>query len=850
VEEVREERLLLTFAKEFTHFFALILWLAAVLAFVAEWSDPGQGMATLGYAIVGVIIINGLFSFWQQYHAQEAVAALRNLLPQQVKAMRDEGIKQIPASELVPGDVIVLADGDAIPADCRLLEAFGVRVNNATITGEPLPQARGSEPSTEDEMQNSRNVLLAGTTMVSGEAKALVYATGMHSEFGKLAHLTQATRATPSPLKLVFIILRRFIAMLSALIGAIFFLIGMWLGLPFWQSLIFAIGIIIANVPEGLLPTVTLALAMATQRMAKRNILVCHLPAVETLGSTTVICTDKTGTLTRNRMTVEKVFSSGIFYSPADAARSRGNPLFEVAMYCHNLKQGEQENKQVLLGDPMEIALFELARTAITANPGHKRIDEIPFDTDRKRLSVLYQTPGGGNVLYCKGALETVLPLCTGIYIDGEIRILDDANRRRLIQAQESMAEQGLRILALAYRQIEPGAARERQEGELTLCGLVGIEDPPRAEVPAAIVRCRDAGIKVIMVTGDHPRTAQAIALQIGLARDPLVIGGDELRRMSQIQLQLALDAKEVIFARVGADQKIGIVQALKNKGEIVAVTGDGVNDAPALKAADVGISMGISGTDVAKESADIILLDDNFASIVAAIEEGRTVFENIRKFITYIFTSLVPELIPYLAFALFKIPLPLTVVQILAVDLGTNMLPALALGAEAPRHDVMQRPPRARSERLLSWPLLLRAYLFLGLLEAAAAMAAFFYVLHDGEWRYGQPLAADSTLYLQATTACLSTIIVMQVMNVFLCRHPRESVFRFPWLGNRLLLLGIALEITLILLIVYAPLGNSLFGTAPISIDVWLYAIPFAFAMLALDELRKVLLRRLSKLA
>jgi magnesium-transporting ATPase (P-type) len=486
--------------------------------------------------------------------------------------------------------------------------------------------------------------------------------------------------------------------------------------------------------------------------------------------------------------------------------------LFEVAMYCHNLKQGEQENKQVLLGDPMEIALFELARTAITANPGHKRIDEIPFDTDRKRLSVLYQTPGG-NVLYCKGALETVLPLCTSIYIDGEIRILDDANRRRLIQAQESMAEQGLRILALAYRQIEPGAARERQEGELTLCGLVGIEDPPRAEVPAAIVRCRDAGIKVIMVTGDHPRTAQAIALQIGLARDPLVIGGDELRRMSQIQLQLALDAKEVIFARVGADQKIGIVQALKNKGEIVAVTGDGVNDAPALKAADVGISMGISGTDVAKEAADIILLDDNFASIVAAIEEGRTVFENIRKFITYIFTSLVPELIPYLAFALFKIPLPLTVVQILAVDLGTNMLPALALGAEAPRHDVMQRPPRARSERLLSWPLLLRAYLFLGLLEAAAAMAAFFYVLHDGEWRYGQPLAADSTLYLQATTACLSTIIVMQVMNVFLCRHPRESVFRFPWLGNRLLLLGIALEITLILLIVYAPLGNSLFG-------------------------------------
>jgi magnesium-transporting ATPase (P-type) len=442
--------------------------------------------------------------------------------------------------------------------------------------------------------------------------------------------------------------------------------------------------------------------------------------------------------------------------------------------------------------------------------------------------------------------LETVLPLCVGIHASSGIQTLDDAYRQRLTQAQESMAEQGLRVLALAYRPIEPGTAKGGLEEELILCGLAGIEDPPRVEVPGAIVRCRAAGIKVIMVTGDHPRTAQAIARQIGLAQNPVVIVGAELRRMSQIQLQLTLDAEEIIFARVGADQKIRIVQALKNKGETVAVTGDGVNDAPALKAADVGISMGIAGTDVAKESADIILLDDNFASIVAAIEEGRTVFENIRKFMTYIFTSLVPELIPYLAFALFKIPLPLTVVQILAVDLGTNMLPALALGAEAPRGDIMQRPPRARGERLLHWPLLLRAYAFLGLVEAVAAMAAYFYVLYDGGWHYGQPLAPDSTLYLQATTACLTTIIVMQVMNVFICRHPTESVFRLSWLSNRLLLLGIAVEITLILLIVYSPLGNSLFGTEPIGLDVWLHAIPFAFAMLALDELRKVSLRRI----
>lgn len=413
---------------------------------------------------------------------------------------------------------------------------------------------------------------------------------------------------------------------------------------------------------------------------------------------------------------------------------------------------------------------------------------------------------------------------------------MNEVRRQHLLDAQESMAEQGLRMLALAFRGCPAQAKLECLEEKLTLCGLVGIEDPPRAEVLAAINRCRSADIKVIMITGDHPHTARAIAREIGLAQNPLIIVGDELRRMSPIQLQLALDTTDIIFARVGADQKMRIVQALKKKGEIVAVTGDGVNDAPALKIADIGINMGISGTDVAKESADIILLDDNFAHIVSAIEEGRTVFENIRKFMAYILTSNVPEIIPYLAFMLCKIPLPLTIVQILAVDLGTDILPALALGAEAPRNDVMQKPPRARNERLLHWPLLGRAYLFLGLMEAAAAMAMFFYVLDEGGWQYGQMLSANHPLYLQATTACLAAIIVMQVINAFLCRHPTESVFRSAWFGNPLLLLGIAVEISLILVIIYTPWGNSLFGTAPIGLDIWLYVIPFGLTMLLLE--------------
>jgi magnesium-transporting ATPase (P-type) len=385
-----------------------------------------------------------------------------------------------------------------------------------------------------------------------------------------------------------------------------------------------------------------------------------------------------------------------------------------------------------------------------------------------------------------------------------------------------------------------------KAEAEMTLAGLIGLEDPPRPEVAGALQKCRDAGIKVIMVTGDHPHTATAIAREIGLVRSaaPVVITGARLGHLSDIQLQLALDAPEIIFARVLAEQKMRIVGALKKKREIVAVTGDGVNDAPALRKADVGIAMGRSGTDVAREAADMVLLDDNFASIVAAIEEGRAVFTNIRNFLTYILTSNVPELIPYLAFVVLRIPLPLTIIQILAVDLGTDMLPALGLGAEKPAPDIMNAPPRPRSDRLLNWPLIVRAYLFLGVMQAVAAMSAYWFVLNWGGWRFGEKLALHDPLYLQATTACLSAIVVMQIANVFLCRSDRRSAFTSGLFSNKLILVGVAAEITLIVLIDYTPWGNALFGTAPIPAAVWLFIIPFALGMLALEELRKWFVR------
>jgi len=851
VPEVAREPPWLRLLKEFVHFFSLILWVAAGLAFVAEGSAPGQGMAKIGYAIVAVILVSGVFSFWQEYRVEQTLAVLRQLLPQQVKLLRDGKVVQGSAAQLVPGDIVLLEQGDNIPADCRLVEAFGVRVNNAAVTGESLPKARDAAPSEVDELIYGKNIVLAGTAMVTGQAKAVVFATGMHTEFGKIAHLTQTAGEAVSPLGKELAHLSRLIAGLAILIGLLFFAIGRMIGVAFWQDFIFAIGIIVAMVPEGLLPTLTLSLVLATQRMAKRRVLIRYLPAVEALGSATVICTDKTGTLTQNRMTVKQLFLDGAVDSPLVVEQNAKiteiyQRFFLTARLCHDLKEAEEHGTTHFFGDPMEIALVEMAQRALPRLPAYPRLDEIPFDADRMRLSAVHATPEGPT-LYCKGALESVLPLCSMILADGDTRPLDPELRAQILAAQETMAEQGLRVLAFAYRLVEPHWDRDHLEQDLVFTGFVGLEDPPRPEVPEAIGRCREAGIKVIMVTGDHPHTAKAIARQIGLARsdNPVVITGDALRTLSDIQLMLALDAPEIIFARVGADQKMRIVEALKNKRHIVAVTGDGVNDAPALKSAHIGIAMGIAGTDVAKAAAAMVLLDDNFASIVDAVEEGRAVFENIRKFLTYVLVHNVAELIPYLGFVLFKIPLALTPIQALAIDMGSDSLTALGLGTEKPVPRVMQRPPRSQGDRLLNAPLARRAYLFLGPIEAAAAMAAFFFVLNRAGWRYGQYLASQDPLYLQATTACLSAIIVMQIVNVLLCRSVSRSIFSTGVLGNWLIVSGVVLESAMLILINYSPWANFILGTAPLAQSVWLFIIPFAAGMFILEESRKWLARK-----
>lgn len=838
VESTARDPLWLLLAREFSHFFALILWLAAGLAFIANHFDPGQGMFQLGLAIVGVILINGGFSFWQAYRAEQALSALQQLLPQQVEVKRDGRTLTVAASALVPGDILMLAEGSKVPADCRVIESWGLRINLSTLTGESHPKARSAEADDTLDPLQAHNLLLAGTLIVAGECCALVYATGKHTEFGRIAHLIQTTQKAESPLQLEIQRISRLVAILASGLGVVFFIIGHLIGLPFMANFMFAIGIIVANVPEGLLPTVTLSLALATQRMAARNALVRHLPAVETLGSATVILTDKTGTLTQNSMSVRELFVCGRHHLAAQRwPRANDERLRSIARVCHSLKFPDNQAS----GDPMEVALWQFAGDVAATG---EKTGEIAFDAERRRMSVITRNPDGSGAIWCKGAPEMLLPLCDS-WLEGDlVQTLDPASRDMFVRAQENMADRGLRVLALAWKPLAAGEAE--QESQLQLSGLIGLEDPPRPDVHQAMERCHEAGVRVIMVTGDHPRTAVALGREVSLLRQPTptVLTGEQLRQLSPAGLQAALNEPEVLFARVSAEQKMQLVQALQHQGQIVAVTGDGVNDAPALKAADIGIAMGLNGTDVAREAADIVLLDDHFATVVNSIEEGRAVFDNIRKFLTYILTSNIPEVIPYLAFVFFRIPLPLTIIQILAIDLGTDMLPALALGAERPSADVMQRPPRPRKERLLTWSVLARAYLFLGPLEALGAMLMFFGVLGAAGWHYGTPLPMQDSLYQQATSACLMTIVLAQMMNVFVCRHPHLPAWRFSLTENRWLLAGLGLELALILAIIYTDIGNQLFGTAPLPLNLWLQAIGFALLFGLIEELRKGLTR------
>ncbi len=875
LQTVRGRPLLWTFLENFTHLMAILLWIAGAIAFLVQLPE-------LGVAIWAVTLINGLFSFWQEYRAERAAAALRALLPARARVLRDGAVQEVLRDEIVPGDLLLLAEGDLVAADGRLVEAAELRVDQSTLTGEARAVSKRAEAYEGPESGPALpNVVFAGATVVAGRGKALVFATGMRSAFGAIARMTQSVTEAPSPLQQELARLTRVVSAIAIGVGTLFFILAVGvvrIGLV--ESFIFAMGMIVAFVPEGLLPTVTLALAIGVQRMARRHALVKRLSSVETLGCTQVICTDKTGTLTRNAMTVRYLWAggqqfevSGSGYDPDGSISADGRPcvpapgddlydLLRAAALCNDARllppgaapagHGDSSGWSIL-GDPTEAALQVAARKggldleALTrAEP---RIHELPFESRRKLMSTVHRATG--TFVYTKGAPDEVLARCAAIRLSGRDVPLDERLRADVRMVKDRLARSGLRVLGVARRELpenQPPHQADAVERDLTFLGLAAMYDPPRPEVAAAVAKCHRAGIRIVMITGDDGLTATTIARRLDLVQQehPRLVSGTELDTLDDAALEQIL-RDEVIFARVAPEHKLRIVAALQRMCLVVAVTGDGVNDAPALKQADIGVAMGMAGTDVARESADIVLTDDNFATIVHAIEEGRAVYANIRKFVTYIFTSNMPEAVPFVLFALSggRIPLALTVMQVLAIDLGTDLLPALALGAEPAEPGVMDRPPRRREDHLINRGLLLRSLCFLGLIQSAAAMLAFYTIYwsagYAGQWL---DLPGSGPLYQAATTMTLAAIVATQIGNLFAQRTEETSILTVGLGANRLIWIGIAVELALILAIVYVPLLQWVFGTAPLPAASWLVFLACTPVLLIADEARKFALR------
>jgi calcium-translocating P-type ATPase len=848
-------------ARQFTHPLALLLWLAAVLALVG-------GIAPLAVAIVAVIVLNAVFAFFQELQAERATEALRELLPPRVQVRRDGRVAEVEAAELVPGDLVLIAEGDRLSADARMVEG-AVELDMSPLTGESQPVSRGVERSGPAASRiEAEDLVFAGTLCTAGEGQAVVFATAMATQLGRIAALSQRVEAEVSPLQRQVNRAAELIAAIAIALGLVFLAIGTLVaGLPLDDAVVFSIGLLVANVPEGLLPTITLALAVGVRRMAKRQALVKRLTAVETLGSTDVICTDKTGTLTEGRMSVLALWTAGRELRVASVSDSASldpplRALLHTAVRCNNAGARRRDDGHWdRSGDPSESALLVAAGecgldvAAATAEREARRRRLYHFDPRLKRMTTLDSEVDDREWLHAKGAPLELLALCDDVLADAGPRPLTADDRAEIRSAFEGYAARGLRVLGFARRGADAGAAdtpRERAEAGLCFLGLAALRDPPRPEVVDAVARCRHSGIRVIVVTGDHGLTATAIAREVGMVTgEPHVIAGPELDSLGDAELDALLrDQPELIIARSTPEAKLRVVDALRAEGHTVAMTGDGVNDAPALRRADIGVAMGASGTDVAREAATMVLTDDNFASIVAAIEEGRVVYENTRKFVTYIFAHATPEVVPFLLFALSggAIPLPITALQILAIDLGTETLPALALGREPAEPGVMDRPPRPRSEGIIQRAMLTRAWLWLGMFEAALVTGGFLFVLLSAGWSPGDAVGAGSALhddYLAATAMTFAGITACQIGTAFATRTSRASLRSIGFLSNRLLLWGIAFEIVFAAAIVYLPPLQDVFHTAALGPAELALLATFPPLVWGSDELRRAAARR-----
>jgi potassium/sodium efflux P-type ATPase len=867
------------FLAQFKNLFNAVLLIASLLSFLSGWVYSDLTSFQMGFAILGVVLANACFSVIQEYRAEKAVQAIASLIPANAKVLRDSELKELNVADIVPGDVIALEEGDRVPADARLISAFETSVDNSILTGESEPQRRFATitPGTAIEsITEFHNIVFSGTTIVSGVAKAIVLKTGKDTQFGKIVSLSRGVKEPPSRLQKEIDYMAKVDFVVAVIVGGVFFAVaGLLVKLTVLDSLFFAIAVMIALVPEGFQLTVSLSLALTALAMSKRNVVVKRLSSVETLGSATVMCIDKTGTITSGEMMLKELWANGeIFevtgdgFSPdgfvtvegrrvTSAERPHIVSLFEVSAFCNNARLNPPSDRiprWTVLGDPTDGAFAVFAgkgdfnvSEAMAHNP---RIGLIPFDSKRRLMTSISKAPNGKTLAYTKGASRELLPRCSRIFLDNEYKPLDDSMREMVEEQIEAFASKGFRVLGMASRVLPEDVKQfdsEIVEKDLTFLGLAALFDPPRPLIEKAVSEARSAGIQVIMVTGDHELTAEAIAKRVGIitSQQPVVVSGYELSRATDSDLSRMLDNREIVFARTTPEQKLQIVRALKSRGETVAVTGDGVNDAPALIQAEVGIAMGVGGTDVARESADMVLLDDNFVSLIEGVKLGRAMFDNLKKFVYYVFTHNWAELVAFVAFVLLQVPLPLLVVQVLAIDLGMDVFPSLALIMEPPEPDVMGRPPRRFGSRLIGSATLLRS-LYVGAIVGVSCLVWAFHTWTTGGWAFGQTSVADPTVYAKGTTVVLAGIMAGQLGNFFSARTSSQSAFRLSPFRNKWLFLGIVAQIGILVSIVYIPIIQQVFRTASLSWTDWVILYSLAPLVLLVEETRKLLTRRL----
>jgi P-type Ca2+ transporter type 2C len=828
---------------QFKNVLILILLVAVGLSAVL-------GHATEAAVIFVIVVFAAVLGFVQEFRAERAIEALRQMAAPTATVVRDGKEDDVPARELVPGDVVLLRAGDRASADARLSEVVALQVEESALTGESQPVEKQTTDLSGEELQlgDRTNMVYAGTTVTYGKGRGVVVATGMETEFGGIARMLQTIERGKTPLQLSLDRVGLLLARTALVLVIVVVGLGLLRGEEFLDMLLFGAALAVAVVPEALPAVITISLTLAAQRMVRRQVLVRSLPAIETLGSVSVVCSDKTGTLTKDQMTVRKIFSgeqmmevSGAGYEPDGSFRRDGSPVELSAAPVETLRaaalasdaqlvRSETDDEWQVRGDPTEAALIVAAAKAGLHRPDllaeRPRVDEIPFTSEAKRMTTVHETPNG-RVAYAKGAPEVVLEACTRQLTASGETALDEAGREALLETARQMASEALRVLAVARR---TGATLENAERELTFLGLVGMIDPPRPEAKAAVRTSVEAGIRPVMITGDHPLTAEAIAREIGLLAEGRAVTGSELESMDGDGL--AREAETIqVYSRVSPEHKLRIVTALQQNGHSVAMTGDGVNDAPALKKADIGVAMGITGTDVTKEAAAMTLTDDNFASIVAAVEEGRSVFGNIKKYLMYLLSANLGEIGLLVGASLLGKPLPLSAVQILYVNLATDGLPALALAVDPPERGLMRRPPRRREEGIFTRRVV--ALIVTGGAWSALVTLSLF------SWA-----VSTERVLAEAMTMTFATLVMIEFFKAYSYRSDRHSVFDLPF-ANRWLNLAVGWEIVLLVLVVNVPFLQDAFGTRSLSAADWAIVVSSAVTIVPVLEVAKRVIRR-----